>query len=230
MTNKFLLLPPPPYSSGFVFDNRWVVPYNLYMTMRYKCHINVEVCSSITTVKYLYKYVYKGHNRALAVLQPEAGALQVAAPEAAAGGVDGNNVLVARDEVQNYLDGRYVNASEACHRVFAFDLHGMHPNVYRLAVHLPNEQTIYFPEGTTVGEAMMRNNSTTLTRWCDFNRKAKSKYAGAASLAHNSKDPAPPLPAALTTLYPDYPEIAVWSKSKKAWHLQKRAARRWGAG
>ncbi len=28
--------------------------------MRYKCHINVEVCSSITVVKYLYKYVYKG--------------------------------------------------------------------------------------------------------------------------------------------------------------------------
>ncbi|KAH8942819.1 hypothetical protein BDL97_13G015800 [Sphagnum fallax] len=102
---------------GFVFDNR-------------SCHINVEVCSSITAVKYLYKYVYKGHDRALAV---------------------------------NYLDGRYVSASEACHRLFAFDLHGMHPNVYRLAIHLPNEQTTYFPEGTTVGEAMMRSNSTTLT-------------------------------------------------------------------
>jgi hypothetical protein len=40
--------------------------------MRYKCHINVEVCSSIMVVKYLYKYVYKGHDRALAVVQPEA--------------------------------------------------------------------------------------------------------------------------------------------------------------
>jgi hypothetical protein len=106
----------------------------------------------------------------------------------------------------------------------------MHPNVYHLAVHLPNEQTTYFPEGTTVGEAMMRNNSTTLTRWCDFNRKAKSEYAAIATLARNSNDPTPPLPAALTTLYPDYLEIAVWSKSKKAWHLRKRAAGRRGAG
>jgi hypothetical protein len=120
-------------------------------------------------VKYLYKYVYKGHNRALAMVQPEAGALPAATPQAVAGGTDGNNVLAARDEVQNYLDGRYVSASEACHWLFAFDLHDMHPNVYRLAVHLLNEQTTYFPEGTTVGEAMMHNNSTTLTRWCDFN-------------------------------------------------------------
>jgi hypothetical protein len=169
VTNKFLLLPLPPCSSGFVFDNCWVVSYDAYLTMWYKCHINVEVCRSITAVKYLYQYVYKGHDRALAVVQPEAGALPAATPQVAAGGVNGNNVPAARDEVQNYLDGRYVSASEACHRLFAFDLHSMHPNVYRLAVHLPNEQTSYFPEGITVGETMMRNNSTTLTRWCDFN-------------------------------------------------------------
>jgi hypothetical protein len=161
--------------------------------MRYQCHINVEVYNSITVVKYLYKYVYKGHDCALAVVQPEVGALPAAAPQAAAGGADGNNVPAAWDEVQNYLDGRYVSASEACHRFFAFDLHDMHPNVYHLAVHLPNEQTTYFLEGTTVGEAMMRNNSTTLTRWYDFNRKAKSEYAAATTLAHNSNNPPSPL-------------------------------------
>jgi hypothetical protein len=137
---NFLLLPPPPCSSGFIFDNRWVVLYNPYLTMQYECHINFEVCSSITAVKYLYKYVYKGHDRALGVVQSEAGAVPAVAPQAVAGGADGNNVHATRDEVQNYLDGRYVSASEACHRLFAFDLHGMHPNVYRLVVHLPNEQ------------------------------------------------------------------------------------------
>jgi hypothetical protein len=108
-------------------------------------------------VKYLYKYVYKGHDRALVVVQLEAAALPVV------GGADGNNVPATQDEVQNYFDGRYVSANEACHRLFAFDLHDMHPNIYHLAVHLPNEQTTYFHEGTTVGEAMMHNNSTILT-------------------------------------------------------------------
>jgi hypothetical protein len=88
-------------------------------------------------VKYLY--IYKGHDRALAMVQPEAGVLPATAPQAAAGGANGNNVPAARDEVQNYLDGRYVNTNEACHRFFSFDLHNMHPNVYRLAVHMPNE-------------------------------------------------------------------------------------------
>jgi hypothetical protein len=106
----------------------------------------------------------------------------------------------------------------------------MHLNFYRLAVHLPNEQTTYFPEGTTVGEAMMCNNSTTLTGWCDFNRKAKCEYAIVASLVRNNNNPTPPLLAVLTTLYLDYLEITMWSKSKKAWHLRKRAAGRKGAG
>jgi hypothetical protein len=140
-------------------------------------------------------------------------------------------VRAAWDEVQNYLDGRYVSASEACHQLFAFDLHDMHPNVYRLVIHVPNEHTTYFLEGTTIGEAMMRNNSITLIGWCDFNRKAKSEYVAATTLARSNNDPTLPLLAALTTLYPDYPKIVVWSKSKKAClNLRKRVAGRQGAG
>ena len=40
---------------GEELDNRWVVPYNPYLLRRYNCHINVEVCSSIKAVKYLFK-------------------------------------------------------------------------------------------------------------------------------------------------------------------------------
>ena len=46
-------------------DNRWVVPYNPLSTMVYNAHINTEICSSVTAVKYLYKYVYKGHDKAV---------------------------------------------------------------------------------------------------------------------------------------------------------------------
>jgi hypothetical protein len=36
-----------------------VVPYNPYLSLLFNCHINVEVCTSVAAVKYLYKYVYK---------------------------------------------------------------------------------------------------------------------------------------------------------------------------
>jgi hypothetical protein len=47
----------------------WIVPYNPYLSTKYDCHLNVEVCSTIRAVKYLYKYVYKGHDRVLHEIQ-----------------------------------------------------------------------------------------------------------------------------------------------------------------
>ena len=41
-----------------------MVPHNLYLVELLECHINVEVCTSIKAVKYLYKYSYKGPDRA----------------------------------------------------------------------------------------------------------------------------------------------------------------------
>ena len=45
-------------------DNRWVVPYCPYLCKRFNAHINLEACVSIKAVKYLYKYIYKGHDTA----------------------------------------------------------------------------------------------------------------------------------------------------------------------
>jgi hypothetical protein len=98
-------------------DNRYVVPYNPCLIQKYNCHINVEICSSICSVKYLYKYVYKGHDRALAEVHAEN---------------DDN------DEIKQYLGARYVSSCEACWRIFEFDLHGKSHSIIRLPVHLPN--------------------------------------------------------------------------------------------
>ena len=55
-----------------MLDNRWVVPYNAYLLRMFNCHINVEVCYSIKAAKYLYKYIYKGHDRAsFSIDQPD---------------------------------------------------------------------------------------------------------------------------------------------------------------
>ncbi|KAG7956985.1 hypothetical protein I3843_11G152200 [Carya illinoinensis] len=46
-------------------------PYNPYLLAMFDCHINIEICSTIKTVKYLYKYVYKGHDRVAFTLVSE---------------------------------------------------------------------------------------------------------------------------------------------------------------
>ncbi|XP_065645364.1 uncharacterized protein LOC136075855 [Hydra vulgaris] len=64
----------PPYrrrDNGLVInikgnnvDNRWVVLYNPWLSKKYQAHINVEACMSVKAVKYLYNYIYKGHDYA----------------------------------------------------------------------------------------------------------------------------------------------------------------------
>lgn len=44
----------------FIIDNRWVVPYNPYLTRHFGAYINIEVCSSVQAIKYIDKYIYKG--------------------------------------------------------------------------------------------------------------------------------------------------------------------------
>jgi hypothetical protein len=39
------------------------MPYNLCLIRRYKAHINVEICTTVQAIKYIYKYVYKGRDK-----------------------------------------------------------------------------------------------------------------------------------------------------------------------
>jgi hypothetical protein len=46
----------------FLVNNQNVMPYNPFSFRKYGCHINIKVCASICFVKYIHKYIYKGHN------------------------------------------------------------------------------------------------------------------------------------------------------------------------
>ncbi|GJU68232.1 ATP-dependent DNA helicase PIF1 [Tanacetum coccineum] len=56
----------------FTYDNQYVVPYNRYFLLKYHAHINVEWCNRPKAIKYLFKYLNKGPNRATIVIQENA--------------------------------------------------------------------------------------------------------------------------------------------------------------
>jgi Helitron helicase-like domain at N-terminus len=94
-------------------DNRWVVCHSKYLIWKYRCHINVESIASIKAFKYIYKYVYKGHD-----------------PTTMQFGT-------AQDEIKLYLDVCYVSTCEANWHLYFFEVQDYEPSVLRLAVHLP---------------------------------------------------------------------------------------------
>ena len=79
-------------------ENSWVVPFSAILIRIFNCHINVKLCiSRVGSVKYLFKYMCKGRDRVTVELAPENPA-------------DPNQTL---NEINNYVDARYVSASEA---------------------------------------------------------------------------------------------------------------------
>jgi hypothetical protein len=46
-------------------DNQWVVLHSPYLLTKSDCHINVEICNSVSSVKFLHTYIYKGQDKAI---------------------------------------------------------------------------------------------------------------------------------------------------------------------
>lgn len=108
----------------------------------------MEVCSGITAVKYLYKYIYKGHDRV---------AIQVTESE-------GQNEV---DEIKHFQDARWVSAQEAMWRINEFSLNDICPAVVNLQLHLPNKQFVSYHANQNLGNLVVWNHvsKTMLTEY-----------------------------------------------------------------
>ena len=130
-------------------DNRNVIPYNAFLLKTLNCHINVEYCSSIKSIQYLFKYQYKGNDQAtMQIIQ------------------DQHN----HDEVQCFLNTRYVSSMEATWRIFNFDICAVKPSILQLTSHLPQQQTVTFFHGMDSAiSALSKNEHTQLMKYFEMN-------------------------------------------------------------
>ena len=78
-------------------------------------------------------------------------------------------------------------------------MHKEFPSIYRLPVHVPDAQQVYYSDDAVLGESLDAASRTKLTEWFKYNRE------------HTD---------ALDTLYSDFP-------SKHVWHGSPRTSAHW---
>ncbi|CAN1801729.1 ATP-dependent DNA helicase PIF1 [Linum perenne] len=166
-------------ANNITLDNRFVVPYNRYLLLRFQAHINLEFCNKSRSIKYLFKYINKPPDRA-----------------------SGAIVAEQDNEIKAFLDCRYLAASEACWRIFKFDIHHHYPSVLRMNFHLPGQQYMIYEEDQSIEDvlAMHENRRTMLEAWMDINKQDAEarKYT-----------------------FLEFPQYYVWYKKEKCWKRRK---------
>ena len=116
---------------------------------RYDCHINTEISASLESVKYIHKYIYKGRDKTTLEIRDDQ----------------------HRNEIKEFLDVCYIGSVEACWHIFEFAMHAEYPTVYRLPVHLEDQQLVYFNPEDDIHDVLERgaNKDTPLTAWFKIN-------------------------------------------------------------
>nr|XP_029151653.1 uncharacterized protein LOC114925984 [Arachis hypogaea] len=139
-------------------DNRFVVPYNPLLLMKYQAHINLEFCNKSNVIKYLFKYINKGPDRVTATVGETYHV--------------GESSQVV-DEIKQYYDCCYLSPSESMWRIFAYDIHQRWPSVQRLTFHLPNQQHVVFDNADITTHVYLRNKDLLMmfTGWMMANRR-----------------------------------------------------------
>ncbi|XP_035834922.1 uncharacterized protein LOC118483334 [Helianthus annuus] len=141
---------------GVTLDNRSVVPYKKRLLRRYQAHINVEWCNQAGSIKYLFKYINKGPDRAtVAAIDSDRGIEEE----------------IPKDEIKEYYEARYVSACEASWRIFGCDVYYRYPSVMRLPFHLPDQQNVVFSGEDDIEDVLNKPqvNSSIFLKWMNMN-------------------------------------------------------------
>ncbi len=85
----------------------------------------MEVCVTVSAIKYINKYIYKGHDKATMQINNE------------------------YNEIKRYIACRYVGPSQTYWDIMEFPIYKEHFTIYRLTLYLPNQYNVTFNVDTT---------------------------------------------------------------------------------
>ena len=126
------------------------------MLAKFDAHINVEAVGSVGAIKYLFKYITKGPDMIMV-----------------------NKEMTGRerpelDEITQHINASWYGDTNSLWRLFEFRLNEMSPAVQMLAIHLPDEQLVYFEnqvqDEEELRQIMESRQRTSLTAFFELNR------------------------------------------------------------
>ncbi|XP_057757989.1 uncharacterized protein LOC130977011 [Arachis stenosperma] len=120
-----------------ILDNKFIVPYNLELLLKFEWHINVEYTCQTSSIKYLFRYVHKDNDCVTATLYNTD---------------DSSEATQVVDEIRNYYNCRYISACEAVWHLFGYEIQEKEPVVIRLPFHLEDEQLVVYSETSNVND------------------------------------------------------------------------------
>eukprot|EP00794_Sanderia_malayensis_P012473 gene12473-biopygen9941 len=141
-------------------NDSWVVPHNLKLLFKFDCHINVEVCTTIKSVKYIFKYIHKGND--MAHVEIREGHKEANAQRD-----------IVHDEIHQYLNSRYVGPHQAVYKLIQYKMYDKSHTIVRLAIHLPDQHAVYF---TDPEQAAHRNNDSMLMAYFTLNHREQNAH------------------------------------------------------
>jgi hypothetical protein len=199
-----------------VFTNADVVPYSKYLTQLFDCHINVEWCNSISAIKYLFGYINKGCDQATIEVQVTN-----------EGDWTGTAEVQVENEVLEYKTKRYVSIGEGCWRLQHNEIAERKPAVFRLNVHLEDQQTVYFnPDDYDLENfehKLEQSKRTPLTAYFELNRNLKAKadrFKDEVKTGQETKEgrkARKDWALAKTLLFRQIPEHYTWDPKTREW-------------
>jgi len=201
-------------STGDV-DCRNVVKYCPDLSRRYRCHINMEFLNQTgACLSYLFKYITKGNDTMTGAVTNEAG-----------------------HKVQT-LEGMFLNANQAVHRLLGMELVHQFPPVTVLPVHLEGQAQVVLEEGMDAEqvEALLDGlKPSKLEAYFKFHQssfplapQSEPRPGGAVPYEGEVRCPCSQPDIALRLQSPTYASFGAnmrWNGAKHSWHPYQQANR-----